>query len=126
MHGSAYAFEGGFGAHVNSETLRGTYFREASWTRNFAKQKLRPMARSLCCLLTKVNHAQVAKFKPGKYVFNAIRENKVLTKNRNLQYMVCTKIARAGPNLLTHIYTPDQQFLYFILFLWLLTLLKLF
>ena len=39
MHGSAYAFDGGFGAHVNSETLRGTYFREALRTRSFAKTK---------------------------------------------------------------------------------------
>ena len=80
------------------------------------------MAKSLCGLLT-VNHAQVAKFKPDTYVLTLFAKIKFSQKISNLQYMVCTKIARAGPNLLTHIYTPDQQFLYFILLLWLLTLL---
>ena len=52
------------------------------------------MAKSRRSLLIyEVNNALVAYFKRRKYVFNAIRENKILAKISNLQYCKTTHLA---------------------------------
>ena len=48
------------------------------------------MAKLLCHLLMKVNHVIVANFYVANMSFNVIRENKILTKIPNLQYLYLT------------------------------------
>ena len=46
------------------------------------------MAKSLCHLLMKVNHVIVAIYYVSYMSFNTIRENEILAKDPNLQYLL--------------------------------------
>ena len=69
-------------------TVNSEIFARVLFSRNFVyakfreKQNPREMAKSLCCLLIKVNRAIVAIFNVASMSsLNAIRENKILAKN---------------------------------------------
>ena len=73
---------------VKSEILARVLFSRKS----FMKKKPREMARSFSCLLMEVNNPLVAIFKRRNYVFDAFRENKILsefTVYNEYQILVC-------------------------------------
>ena len=71
--------------HIVMYTVNLEFFREDIIFANARFRENKTIAKSLCRLLLWVNHAQVANFYRDKYVFNIICENKILSKNLNLQ-----------------------------------------
>ena len=72
------------------ETVNSEFFARVLFSRNFAYAKFREneiLAKSLCRLLIKENHALFANFSVANMSYNAFREIEIHAKFPDLQYL---------------------------------------